>query len=192
MSSISYIATAIAIVDFALQSTVSMKTWLFRKLSQVLETTVVGFGCVQICGIGDGFRSHCSKVLDNVTAKFQCSIASPTDPSHASSTRNAPSSRKRSRSLPEKTPDEHYIMVNGRRWRATDPLIPEACRTELKHFLAKGRSGVRGQKTAEQIAGNSPVFGERSKLEWWNDTEKGRRERWEGALRELRELDASK
>ena len=26
---------------------------------------------------------------------------------------------------PERTPDGHHIVVNGRRWRATDPLIPE-------------------------------------------------------------------
>ena len=35
--------------------------------------------------------------------------------------------------MPEHTPDGRYIVVNGRRWRATDPEIPDdvptACRS---------------------------------------------------------------
>lgn len=29
---------------------------------------------------------------------------------------------------PEHTPDGHHIVVDGRRWRATDPLIPDEFR----------------------------------------------------------------
>ena len=33
-------------------------------------------------------------------------------------------------------------------------------------------------------------LGERGMPEWWNDTPEGRRKRWEGALAELRLMDA--
>ena len=33
--------------------------------------------------------------------------------------------------MPESTDDGRFIVVDGRRWRATDPAIPEARRDEL-------------------------------------------------------------
>lgn len=106
-----------------------------------------------------------------------------------------------SNSFPEKTPDGHYIIVHGRKWRATDPLIPTEALSELKHYLGRGRSGVRPKKTgadeasdaiklARQRTGLAKLgLGERGKPEWWNNTEAGRKKRWEDALRELKALD---
>jgi hypothetical protein len=95
---------------------------------------------------------------------------------------------------PEHTPDGHYIIVKGRRWRATDPTIPDDSLAELKHHLAKGRSGVRSKEESAVLAARKRTglaklgLGERGKPEWWNDTEDGRRARWEDALKELRSL----
>jgi hypothetical protein len=113
--------------------------------------------------------------------------------------RDAPSQARAAKAGPEKTADGYYIIVNGRRWRATDPKIPTASLQELKHFLAKGRSGVRkrrGKETEDHIklarrrtALAKLGLGERGKPEWWNDSDAGRQERWQGALEELRALD---
>lgn len=115
----------------------------------------------------------------------------------ASPSRPVTTAKKAAASFPEKTPDGRFILVNGRRWRATDPLIPTLVLSELKHYLGMGRSGVRGRKANEDTAalarrrtGLAKLgLGERGKPEWWNDTEDGRRKRWEEALRELKALD---
>jgi hypothetical protein len=102
---------------------------------------------------------------------------------------------------PQTTSDNRYIIVNGRKWRATDPLIPADALAELKHYLAKGRSGVRGKKgvsveddesvkLARRRTGLAKLgLGERGKPEWWNDSDAGRKARWEGALEELVKLE---
>lgn len=41
------------------------------------------------------------------------------------------------------TPDGHHIVVSGRRWRATDPGIPEPLRKELVTELMSARRAVR-------------------------------------------------
>ncbi|KAK4161689.1 hypothetical protein QBC43DRAFT_323094 [Cladorrhinum sp. PSN259] len=105
-------------------------------------------------------------------------------------------------SFPPKSPDGHHIIVNNRKWRATDPSIPTEVLTELKHYLAKGRSGVR--KTQSGKVGREKInisrqttalaklgLGERGKPEWWNDTPSNRQKRWESALESLRELHTS-
>ncbi|KAK9895473.1 hypothetical protein P389DRAFT_197530 [Cystobasidium minutum MCA 4210] len=97
----------------------------------------------------------------------------------------------------DRTPDEHYIIVNGRKWRATDPAIPEAEFEELKHFLALGRSGSRKSKTkseddikaARQYTALAKLgLGERGQPVWWEDTSEGRKKRWSDALEQLRQL----
>lgn len=103
---------------------------------------------------------------------------------------------------PERMPDGHYIIVNNRKWRATDPMIPEEELAELKHYLSKGRTGVRGVRSGAKSEQDADVqlsrkrtglakhgLGERGKPEWWNDTEDGRRERWQNALAQLKKLD---
>lgn len=99
----------------------------------------------------------------------------------------------------ERTPDGHYIIVKGRKWRATDPAIPEAEFEELKHFLALGRSGSRKSKTkseddikaAREYTGLAKLgLGERGQPVWWEDSTEGRQKRWTEALEQLRKLPA--
>lgn len=44
------------------------------------------------------------------------------------------------------TDDERYLVVDGRRWRATDPGIPERLRAELVGELMAARRAVRDAK----------------------------------------------
>ncbi|KAK4466960.1 hypothetical protein QBC42DRAFT_258414 [Cladorrhinum samala] len=104
--------------------------------------------------------------------------------------------------IPPKTPGGHYIIVNGRKWRAKDPNIPDEALRELKHYLAKGRSGVRKRNQEKDdtekinLARRTTALaklglGERGKPEWWNDTDENRKQRWESSLASLRELHNS-
>jgi len=52
------------------------------------------------------------------------------------------------RVMPERTPDGRYIIVDGRRWRATDPSIPEERRQELVNELMSARRAVGAAKRA--------------------------------------------
>jgi len=50
--------------------------------------------------------------------------------------------------MPEHTPDGHYIIVDGRRWRATDPSISQERRQELVDELMAARWAVGAAKRA--------------------------------------------
>ena len=88
----------------------------------------------------------------------------------------------------ERTPDGHFVIVDGRRWRATDPAIPEDVAAELRRELMAGRRGVgaalrSGDVEAERIArarvhGAKTALGERG-TPWWEQTDAERRARWE-------------
>ncbi len=57
----------------------------------------------------------------------------------------------------ERTPDGHYVVIDGRRWRATDPDLPEARRKALVSELMSARSAVghakrKGDAVAERAA----------------------------------------
>ena len=59
--------------------------------------------------------------------------------------------------MPEKTPDGRHVVIDGRRWRATDPSLPEERRQELVRELMSARSAVgwakrRKDPTAERAA----------------------------------------
>jgi hypothetical protein len=62
---------------------------------------------------------------------------------------------------PERTTDGRWIVVDGRRWRATDPAVPDDVRARLQ-----GTSAAPGPA-------------------WWDQDEPTRRARWEQALRDL-------
>lgn len=49
----------------------------------------------------------------------------------------------------EHTPDGHYVVIDGRRWRATDPSLPEARRQELVAELMGARRAVGAAKRAQ-------------------------------------------
>ncbi len=45
---------------------------------------------------------------------------------------------------PERTPpDGRYVVINGRKWRTTDPLIPDERRSELQSILMAWRRDVK-------------------------------------------------
>ena len=77
---------------------------------------------------------------------------------------------------PEKTPDGHYVIIDGRRWRATDPSIPEERRQELVDELMAARRAVGAAKRSgdpeAEAAARSRVhaakvaLGERGP-KWW-------------------------
>ena len=88
-------------------------------------------------------------------------------------------------SEPERTPDGRYVVIDGRRWRATDPDIPEERAAELRKVLMAWRREVRRTKgTDEERASRDGVqaakvaLGERG-TPWWEQTDAERRARWE-------------
>ena len=94
---------------------------------------------------------------------------------------------------PEKTEDGHFVVISGRRWRATDPDIPEDVAARLRRALMAARREVgallrKGENPAPararvQIA--KVALGERGQPPWWEQTPEQRRERWEHGLRDL-------
>jgi len=85
----------------------------------------------------------------------------------------------------ERTEDGRYVVVDGRRWRATDPLIPEDRRHALRSVLMAWRRDVRRTRgTPEERTSRDGVqaakvaLGERG-TPWWEQTEDERRTRWE-------------
>ncbi len=91
---------------------------------------------------------------------------------------------------PEQTPDGRYLVINGRRWRATDPAIPEQRREELTRVLMAWRREVRRTKgTAEEPTARAGVqaakvaLGERG-TPWWEQSDEQRRARWSADLPE--------
>ena len=46
----------------------------------------------------------------------------------------------------EPAPDGHHVIIDGRRWRATDPSLPEARRQELVDELMSARRAVGAAK----------------------------------------------
>jgi hypothetical protein len=86
---------------------------------------------------------------------------------------------------PPLTDDGHYFVIDGRRWRATDPSIPDERRAELTKILMAWRRDVRRTKgTGDEKASRAGVqaaklaLGERGTPPWWEQTDAERRERW--------------
>jgi hypothetical protein len=50
--------------------------------------------------------------------------------------------------MPEHTRDGHYVVIDGRHWRATDPSLPEERRQELVNELMAARRAVGAAKRA--------------------------------------------
>jgi hypothetical protein len=89
------------------------------------------------------------------------------------------------------TVDGHHVVINGRRWRATDPSIPEDRRAELTRVLMAWRREVRRTMgtTREQAAragvnAAKVALGERGSPPWWEQTDGERRARWEAEVPE--------
>ena len=93
--------------------------------------------------------------------------------------------------MPETTADGHWIVVDGRRWRATDPAIPEADASRLRRWLMAARRDVGAatkadDRTAEKQARGrvhaaKTALGERGPR-WWEQSDDERRARWSDGL----------
>jgi len=89
------------------------------------------------------------------------------------------------------TADGHHVVIDGRRWRATDPMLPEdvgaALRTELMSARRAVGAALRAEdQAAERVARarvhrTKTALGERG-TPWWEQTPEQRRERWEAGL----------
>ena len=91
----------------------------------------------------------------------------------------------------EPTADGHHVVIDGRRWRATDPLLPQEVGAQLRRQLMSGRRAVgaalKAQDGEAEVAARAVVhraktaLGERG-TPWWEQTEQQRRQRWEAGL----------
>jgi hypothetical protein len=91
----------------------------------------------------------------------------------------------------EHTADGRYVVVDGRRWRATDPAIPEDAAAVLRRWLMAARRDVgtatRAGDAARESSARSRVqaaktaLGERGPA-WWEQTDDERRARWTEGL----------
>ncbi|RKR74799.1 biopolymer transporter Tol [Frondihabitans australicus] len=94
--------------------------------------------------------------------------------------------------------DDRRLIIDGRRWRRTDPCLPDALVQQLKSHLGRGRSAVRRARSDNDTAALARArhrvdvakhgLGERGQ-EWWSSAEADRLARAEGALRELDALE---
>ena len=94
--------------------------------------------------------------------------------------------------------DDRWMVMNGRRWRRTDPSLPDDVVEALKSHLGRGRSGVRvakGKNDADAVAAArnrtnlaKHGLGERGPY-WWDEPEADRLARAKEALEKLRALD---
>jgi hypothetical protein len=88
---------------------------------------------------------------------------------------------------PERTADGRWIVVNGRRWRATDPHIPENLAAELRSELASARRAVRSRENnaRTRVQDAKVALGERGEAWWDEPSEQGQRARLAAATRAL-------
>lgn len=92
--------------------------------------------------------------------------------------------------------EERWLVIDGRRWRRTDPVIPDDLAAALRSHLGRGRSAVRSAKRADDEAAVAAArrrvglakhgLGERGPY-WW---ERPEHERVADARAALRDLDA--
>ena len=78
--------------------------------------------------------------------------------------------------MPKRTPDGRYVIVDGRRWRASDPSLPEERRQELVNELMSARRAVGAAKRAgdadaeraarDRVHAAKVALGERGP-KWW-------------------------
>jgi hypothetical protein len=87
----------------------------------------------------------------------------------------------------EHTADGRYIVVRGRRWRATDPGIPEALAAELVAELMAARRAVRVDPAParERVHDAKTALGERGEPWWEQPCEDGTRARLAATMRAL-------
>ena len=77
---------------------------------------------------------------------------------------------------PERTPDGRYVVIDGRRWRASDPRLPPERRQELVDELMSARRAVAAarrdadpeaeRRARARVHEAKVALGERGKP-WW-------------------------
>ncbi|HEX9997679.1 MAG TPA: hypothetical protein VGB45_11075 [Abditibacterium sp.] len=80
----------------------------------------------------------------------------------------------------EPTPDGHHVVIDGRKWRATNPNLPEEERQKLVNELMSARRAVgaalkANDKDAEmaaraRVSAAKIALGERGP-KWWEEAE---------------------
>ena len=83
------------------------------------------------------------------------------------------------------TPDGRYVIVDGRRWRATDPRIPQRLQAELVAELMAARRGVADGGSRARVQDAKVALGERGEPWWDEPTPQGLDERLAAAIRAL-------
>ncbi|MGW6786423.1 hypothetical protein [Streptomyces sp. NPDC054987] len=99
-----------------------------------------------------------------------------------------------SKPRPVSTADGHHVVIGGRRWRATDPLLPEAVGARLRVHLMAARRAVAAARRAQdrraeraaraRVQTAKVALGERG-TPWWEQTAEERRVRWSEGLAAL-------
>lgn len=86
---------------------------------------------------------------------------------------------------PQLTPDGHHLVIDGRRWRATDPSIPDTFQAELVAELMTARRLVRDDPaTARPRVHDAKVaLGERGRPWWEPSDDQDRQARVEAVVR---------
>lgn len=97
----------------------------------------------------------------------------------------------------EHTEDGHFVVIDGRRWRATDPSIPDDVQAALRKELMSARRAVgvarkQDDPTAERAARDrvqaaKEALGERGRPPWWEQTATERAARWQPLASRLSE-----
>ncbi|MFF7681147.1 biopolymer transporter Tol [Microbacterium sp. NPDC007973] len=98
---------------------------------------------------------------------------------------------------PAASDDERWLVIDGRRWRRTDPSLPEDLAAALRSHLGRARAAVRVAKrdgdddaTADarrRVGLAKAGLGERGPT-WWDDEVAARLSRAREALAELDRL----
>lgn len=111
----------------------------------------------------------------------------PPKPSPSPKPKRKQEPKPKPKSEPERTPDGRYLVVGGRRWRATDPEIPEDVAARLRRHLMAARRAVAASHRnedpeAERVARSrvqtaKVALGERG-TPWWEQSVGERRRRW--------------
>ena len=78
----------------------------------------------------------------------------------------------------EHTPDGHYVIIDGRKWRATNPNLPEDVRQKWVNELMSARRAVGAAKKAgdaeaeatarDRVQKAKEELGERGP-KWWEE-----------------------
>lgn len=91
------------------------------------------------------------------------------------------------RTQPEPTPDGRHVVIDGRKWRATDPGIPDALRQELVDELMSARRAVKADEPdARARVGDAKVaLGERGDPWWQERTDEAAEKRARATIRSL-------